>query len=621
MHIKSGSKAIILLIIAIAVSMYQETNAQKRRPAAAKPAVTEVKSVPPEIGYSVSMSKPWTHLLEVEMSVKWEQMPEKAEMKMPVWTPGSYLIREYARHVQDFAVKNSAGTELTWRKTNKNTWQVDTKGATQIVATYRVYANELTVRTNELNDRHGFWNNAATLMFVKDQLAAGANVKVNPYGDWKVATGLPKVDGQNNTFHAPNYDVLYDSPFEVSNFKEVAFQVEGKPHRLIFSGDGNYDGKQTASDVAKIVEQAYKIFGELPYNDYTFIVNLRGGGGLEHLNSTALQFDRFGFKPKTRYQDFLGLVAHEYFHCFNVKRIRPDALGPFDYENENYTRLLWVAEGGTEYYSNLLLRRAGLITDREFLIGKATGIQQLQERPGRFEQSLEDSSFDAWIKYYRPDENAVNNQISYYDKGEIVNMMLDITIRTSSGGVRSLDDVMRTLYNEYYKKGKNYTPADYQKIAETMAGKSLGDFFSKYVRGTIDISYDEIVSGIGLNMKTTGPDANRAYLGADLAEDAAGKLTIRSIPAGSPAYDQGLNSSDQIVAIDGNRASLSFLQSYIGEKKPGDRIRITIFRFDQLREINFTLGTNARMEYQFSRVAEPTEMQKKLYNEYLNADL
>ena len=208
-------------------------------------------------------------------------------------------------------------------------------------------------------------------------------------------------------------------------------------------------------------------------------LTLRGGGGLEHTNSTALQTNRFGFKPDARYKGFLGLVAHEFFHVWNVKSIRPDALGPFDYENENYTRLLWVAEGATAYYESVLLRRAGLITDKEFLNNKTAQIKQLQERPGRFETSLEEASFDAWIKYYRPDENAINNQISYYDKGEIVNMMLDVTIRTASGGAKSLDDVMRYLYYEYAKKGRNYTPSDFQRAAELAAGKSLDDFFAK----------------------------------------------------------------------------------------------------------------------------------------------
>jgi len=613
------AQLVLLLLSVTYLSMYQETPAQ-RKPRPAKTPAAEVKPVPPEVSYAVSMSKPSTHLLEVEMRVKWDKMPDKTELKMPVWTPGSYLVREYSRHVQDFTVKDAAGAGLGWRKINKNTWQVDTKGVRELVASYRVYSNELTVRTNELNDEHAFWNNSALLLFIKGQLQVASTVRVTPFGDWKVATGLPAVAGQTNTFRAENYDVLYDSPFEVSDFTEIKFTVQGKPHRYVITGEGNYDPARLAADTAKIIEESYKIFGELPYDDYTFILNLRGGGGLEHSNSTALQTNRFGFKPDSRYKSFLNLVAHEFFHLWNVKRIRPDALGPFDYENENYTKLLWVAEGATAYYEAVLLRRAGLITDKELLNTKAVQIKQLQERPGRFETSLEEASFDAWIKYYRQDENAVNNQISYYDKGEIVAMMLDITIRTASGGAKSMDDVFRHLYAEYFKKNKNFTPEDFQKAAEMMAGKSLDDFFAKYVRGEAEIDYNGIVNGIGLQFTAKDAAAGRAYIGADLVET-DGRLTIRTIPAGTPAFEQGLNTGDQIVAIDGNRASLTFLNTYIGERKPGDKVTLSIFRHDRLREVPFTLGTDTRKNYEFTKVAAPTDDQKRLYQQYLNAEL
>jgi predicted metalloprotease with PDZ domain len=614
------TKVLLLFIFTLLFSMYQETPAQKKRAKNTKTQVAEVVAVAPEISYTISMSKPWTHLLEVEMRLNWAQMPAKAELKMPVWTPGSYLVREYARHVQDFSAADASGNNLTWEKINKNTWQVDTKAAKQIVAKYRVYANELTVRTNELNDEHAFFNNAALLLFPKDQLKAASTVTVVPFGNWKVATGLPKVEGQTNTFRAENYDVLYDSPFEVSDFKEITFNVQGKPHRYVVTGEGNYDLKKMAADTEKIITEASKIFGDLPYNDYTFIVNLRGGGGLEHLNSTALQWNRFGFTPKARYTGFLNLVAHEFFHLWNVKRIRPDALGPFDYENENYTKLLWVAEGATAYYEGILLRRAGLISEKEFFDARVSLIQQLQDRPGRLETSVEDASFDAWIKYYRPDENAINNQISYYDKGEVVNMMLDVTIRAASNGAKSLDDVMRHLYDEYAKKGRNFTPEDYQKISEMMAGKSLEDFFSKYVRGTEEIDYSGILQGVGLQLKAGANNADKAYIGANLAEE-DGKLLVRSIPADTPAYEQGLNTGDQIVAVDGNRASQAFLTSYIGERKPNDKVKMTIFRFDRLRDIEFTLGGNIRKSYSIVPVENPSDAQKTIYQSYMQAEL
>lgn len=611
---------LLLLAITAIFSMYQETPAQRKKTAEPKIQLSQPQSAAPEIAYTVSMSKPWTHLLEVEMRMKWAGAPNSIELKMPVWTPGSYLVREYARHVQDMSVKSASGSGLAWRKTNKNTWQVDTKGASEIVGSYRVYSNDLTVRTNELNDEHAFWNNAALLLFPKDHLKTASTLTVKPYGNWKIATGLPKITGRTNTFRAESFDVLYDSPFEVSNFNEISFNVRGKPHRLVITGEGNYDLRKIAEDSAKIAEEGYKIFGEFPFEDYTFIVNLRGGGGLEHLNSTALQWNRFGFKPQSRYISFLNLVAHEYFHLWNVKSIRPDVLGPFDYENENYTKLLWVAEGMTAYYEGILLRRAGLITDKEFLDGKASMIEQLQARPGRFETSLEEASMDAWIKYYRQDENAINNQISYYDKGEIVSMMLDISIRTASGGAKSLDDVLRHLYNEYFKKNRNFTPEDFQKTAELRAGKSLDDFFAKYVRGEAEIDFNAIVGGIGLNLAASEPNKARAYIGADMAEE-NGRLTIRSIASNTPAYEQGLNTGDQIVAIDGYRASQSFLQTYIGEKKPNDKVKLTIFRFDKLREVIFALGSDLRKDYGFSTLDNPTADQARLYKGYLNADL
>jgi predicted metalloprotease with PDZ domain len=617
--ILSTKLLLIYTATALIFSMYQETPAQRNKTRTKKTVAASVpKPVAPTIGYTISMSKPWTHLLEVEMRLDWTAMPEKAELKMPVWTPGSYLIREYARHVESFSAKDASGNDLTWRKTNKNTWQIDTKGANEIVARYNVYANELTVRTSELNDEHAFISPAALLLFPKDHLSAPSIVKVVPYGNWKVATGLPKGTNQTNTFRAENYDVLYDSPFEVSDFKEISFDVQGKPHRFVVTGEGNYDLPKIARDTAKIIEAAYKIFGDLPYDDYLFILNTRGGGGLEHLNSTALQFNRFNFT--TRYKDFLNLVAHEFFHLWNVKRIKPDALGPFDYENENYTRLLWFAEGGTAYYESVLLRRADLITADEFTAARETQMLALQNRPGRFETSLEDASFDAWIKYYRPDDNAINNQISYYDKGELVNFLLDVEIRKASNGAKSLDDVMRHLYTEFAKKNKNYSPEDLQKTCELMAGKSLNDFFERYVRGTAEIDYNAILSGIGLRFSTGETENKSAYLGANLRQD-GDKLIVASLPKETPAYEQGLNSGDQIVAVDGNRASQTFLSSYLSEKRPADRIKLTVFRFDALREIEVTLGGRAKQDFQITAIESPSEDNRRLYREFLNAEL
>lgn len=601
----------------------------------------EPKAAPSEISFTVSMPKPHTHLLEVEIRVR--QAPGTAtDLIMPVWTPGSYLIREFQRHVQDFNAATTAGQSLDWIKTNKNTWRVNTTGAREWRVTYRVYANELSVRTNELNSDHAFWNNAALLMYPDGSLNSPSTLQVIAPQPWKVATGLPPVAGQRNTFRADSFDVLYDSPVEVSNFKMISFDVKGVTHRIVIDGEGNYDPEKMRADVKKIVETEIEIMGgEIPYRDYTFILHLRAnaGGGLEHLNSTALGYPRFGFTPdrtevvtsaapaaapQRSYRGFLSLVAHEFFHLWNVKRIRPDALGPFDYTKENYTKLLWVAEGITSYYDTLVLRRAGLLSEQSFLRATARSFQDLQKTPGRLVQSAEESSFDTWIKYYRQDENSINSQISYYDKGAILGLLLDLEIRRRTGGAKSLDDVMRHLYLEFFKKGRNYTPQDFQRSCELMAGSSLDQFFSSYVRGREELDYNGALVAAGLRLDTAGPPEDtmqpepKAYFGADLVQE-EDKLMVRRVYAGSPAYEQGLNAGDQIVALNNMRATKSFFDARLAEKRAGDVITLSIFRFDDLSTVMIKLGQNKEGTYRILPVANPTEQQKRIYQAWLNA--
>jgi predicted metalloprotease with PDZ domain len=581
------------------------------------------RAAQPDITYTVSMPKPHTHLLEVEARIRRTgSSPSQETLVMPVWTPGSYLVREFARHVQDFAATDAAsGRSLEWTKVNKNSWRVTTGNSKDWRATYRVYANELTVRTNELNDRHAFWNNAALLMYPDGFLKTGSKLVVNPPTGWQIATGLPAVAGQTNTFSAESFDVLYDSPVEVGNFKTISFAVKNVPHRIVIEGEGNYNAERLRTDVQKIVEaQVEMMGGEIPYRDYTFILNLNatGGGGLEHLNSTALITTRFSFSP-ANYLDFLSLVSHEFFHLWNVKRIRPDALGPFDYTRENYTKLLWVAEGVTAYYEALHLRRAGLISDKQFLDMLAGTIRDVQTKPGRLVMSAEEASFDAWIKYYRQDENSANSQISYYDKGALLGMLLDVQIRKMSNGARSLDDVMRYLYTEFFKKNRNYGPADFQRASEMMAGGSLDDFFARYVRGREELPYDQILAGVGLRLEA--PSATeRPYLGADLAQD-NDRLVVRRIYSGAPAYEQGINAGDQIVALDGFRVNRDSFNQRIAEKRPGDTARLTIFRTDELRNFEIKIGGIRDASYRPMPVEQPTAEQSRLYQGWLGAPL
>jgi predicted metalloprotease with PDZ domain len=598
-------------------------------------------AAPPEITFTVAMPRPHTHLFDVEVAIKRAANASAPEqLVMPVWTPGSYLVREFERHVQDFNAVDGAGKPLQWEKTHKNTWRVMTDGAREWRATYRVYANELSVRTSELNSSHAFWNNANLLMYLDGSLALPSTVRVLAPDVWKVATGLPAVSGQRNTFRAENFDILYDSPFEASNFKTIVFNVKGIPHRIVIDGEGNYNPERMRRDVQKIVETEADLIGEIPYHDYTFILHLRenGGGGLEHLNSTALGFPRFGFgtgsgnratssgpnataEVDRDYRNFLSLVSHEFFHLWNVKRIRPDALGPFNYTEENYTKLLWVAEGITDYYADVTLRRAGLISEDDYLEGVARAFQGLQNTPGRLVQSAEEASFDAWIKYYRQDENSINSQVSYYDKGAILGLLLDLEIRKRSSGRKSLDDVMRFLYTEYFKKGRNYTPADFQKTAELMAGSSLEEFFARYVRGKDELDYNAALAAAGLELDRgiimrEGKPVERPVLGAELEQD-QDRLMVRNVRAGAAAYEQGLNAGDQIVALDNMRVTRDTLIARLAEKKPGDLINLTIFRFDDLSTLLIKLGARTEGTYSIKALPNPTDLQKQIYRSWL----
>ncbi|MDO1448041.1 PDZ domain-containing protein [Rhodocytophaga aerolata] len=573
----------------------------------------------PQISYTVSMDEPHTHYFDVQMKVSGYKK-QYIDFKMPVWTPGSYLIREYARNVEAFSAKNSKGQALKWEKVNKNTWRVSSNSADEITVNYKVYAFEISVRTPFLDASHGYIQPAAVFMFVKELMATPATVTIKPYKEWnQISTGLSAAATDKFVLKSPNYDVLVDSPIEVGTHKIMEFTVQNIPHRVAMYGEGNYDEKRLLADMKTIVEEVTGIFGEIPYEHYTFIVhNLQsGGGGLEHLNSTTLQTGRWNYGSEAGYSGFLSLVAHEYFHLYNVKRIRPKALGPFDYENENYTTLLWVSEGITSYYDDYLLRRVGLSSPDEYLYTATGNIGTIENAPGNKVQSAAESSFDTWIKYYRPNENSNNTSISYYTKGAILGMLLDLEILNNTQGQKSFDDVLRLLYNEYFKKQKRgFTEAEMQAAVEKVAGKSLNDFFQKYVYGTEPIDYNQYLGYVGLKLINAGEGKNEPYLGANTS-NTNGKLMVTSVMRGTTAYESGLNVNDEILAIDNYRVN-DDLNRIMATKKVGDKINILINRAGILQTLETVVLKNPNISYRMQRVANATPQQEALLAKWLH---
>ena len=549
------------------------------------------------VSYALAMSHPHSHLFEVTVTIDGWTEPH-LELVMPSWTPGSYLIREYARHVRDFAAECD-GRPTPWTKTAKDAWRVTTPPGGRVRASYKVYAHELTVRTPHLDGTHGFVVGTAVFMFVQGRTGEPVSLEVTVPMRWQVATGLEPQSGGSNIFRfrARDYDELVDAPLECGTHRLLAFEVEGTPHRLAVWGKGNEDDAKLVADVQAIVAAERAFFGAFPYRHYTFIVHLASGrGGLEHRNSAVLLADRWGFKPRASYERFLELVAHEYFHAWNVKKIRPAPLGPFDYRRENHTRQLWSVEGVTSYYEKRFTLAAGLYSKERFLERIGEEIAALASQPGRSVQSLEAASFDAWIKQYRPDENSANSSVSYYLKGALVAALLDLEIRAATSRAKCLDDVLKHLWRQATLDDAGFAEPDGFLVAvETVAGGHDGrfrHFFQRFVAGTDPLDYDASLSHAGLALRwkrNNGEDAATGWLGCTARPD--GPTTIvQTVRTDGPAYAAGIYPGDEIVAVDGHRADGSRLAARLSERSVGANVRLTLFRRDELLVVPVALA-------------------------------
>lgn len=583
------------------------------------------------IRFEVSAPNPHEHLLCVRMEIDAVGEEDHVDLSMPVWSPGSYLVREYSRHVQGLRAVDAHGEKRRVRKLDKATWRVDASNCNALVVEYDIFAHDVNVRANHVDDTHGFFTGVATYLYPQGREDEEIELHVVPpegYG-WQVYTGLPRREASQNYFVAPNFDVLFDSPVEMGDYDPLEFEVDGKTHQMIFWGEGNYDREQLRKDLPRVVEANRDIFGGLPYDDYLFITMMSdgAGGGLEHLNSTALIYPRHNFTPGDKpgspedgYINFLGLVCHEHFHVWNVKRIRPANLGPFDYQNENYTRDLWTVEGVTSYYDTLGLLRADVIDANGYLQRLAKRIRLLDRVPGRKLHSLEDSSFDAWIKLYRPDEHTRNSTVSYYLKGELVCLLLDLHIRQNTGGERSLDDVLRHLWEHYYQAdGSGYPEGSYEQIVEEATGVDCGEFFDRFIRSTEDFDWNELLDPVGLELERSASAEQKAWLGLN-TDTREGRVHVNYVPTGSPAHQSGVYAGDEIVAVDGWKVTGDNFSKLIGDHSPGDTVEIHLFRRGELRRYTVELGQTPPDKYCIRTREDASDAQRELLRGWLGSD-
>jgi predicted metalloprotease with PDZ domain len=562
---------------------------------------------PEPIRYTLTFPAPHTHYVDVEAVVPTGRKPE-VDLMMATWTPGSYLMREYSRHVEGVKARSEksgeGGAALSVTKTAKNHWRIATGGAPAVTVTYRVYGREMSVRTNWIESRFALLNGAATYLTLNEPRAKRPHdVRLVLPAAWKITmTGLPAISGGSGAagsgvtggahhYRAEDFDTLVDSPILAGNPAVYEFEVGGKKHYLVNEGEaGVFNGEHAVKDVQRIVQAAVTMWGSAPYEKYVFLNLLtEAGGGLEHRNSTVLMASRWATSTAQRYQNWLGLVSHEFFHAWNVKRLRPVELGPFDYDREVYTPSLWIAEGVTDYYGDVMIRRAGLSDDSELVASVGQLIRTLQTTPGRLVQPVEDASFDAWIRHYRPDENSPNVAISYYTKGAVLGFLLDAKIRKATGGAKSLDDVMR-LALQRYGGAKGYTPREFQATVHEIAGTDFGAWWHDVLDTSKELDYSEALDWYGLRFRPAGDDRlARATLGLTTRID-GGRLLVSQVRRGTPGYDAGFNVDDEIVALGEFRVRADTWAASMDRYQPGQAISVLVARRDQLIRLDATFG-------------------------------
>jgi len=585
---------------------------------------------------------------------------ELQDFKMPVWSPGYYGIGDYSRNVLNFQAQDGAGHALPWEKISKNTWRVVAANAPAVVLNYDVYGATSFAANTYLGEDRAYISPSGVFVHIPEMAQHAVAVSIQLPPNWKqIATGLEPVPGKTNTFSATNFDVLYDCPILIGNQEYLQFDVKGAPHFVAMENvAAAVDRPKMLADLKRMVTAATQLIGDVPYRHYTFLMMGRGNGGIEHLNSASIQFDGNSIGTPNGYLRWLSYVCHEYFHNFNVKRIRPIALGPFNYDMENLTNMLWVSEGLSVYYQDLLLVRAGLMTREQYLDKMQSAMATFENAPGHHYQSATESSWNTWNTGSGIGGDR-NTTISYYNNGAMLGAMLDLKIRDASRNRKSLDDVMRGLYKTYYlQKNRGFTDAEFRKECENAAGADLAEVLS-YASTTADVDYAKYFAYAGIKLVTTAQEAAGAYLGVNThwqeippnAFPAGGRggrgaapemaLVITSVSVGSPAASAGLKAGDQILEVDGVKATPKAINDLLtpvqpgngrggrgqgapqaaqptaSVKKPGEKIKLRISRNGAAQDVEVELGNNVTRTYGLQIADAPTALQSAILKDWL----
>jgi predicted metalloprotease with PDZ domain len=565
------------------------------------------------IRYHVAMPEPGSHELHVTMEIPALPGRESIDVLFPVWAPGSYLVRDFSRHIYDLDLRGQDGQrDIEWQRVDKSRWRISTDGR-PVVLRYRVFAFEISVRTSFLDDARAFLNGTSLFFLVEGETARPCVLRVEAPHGWRVSTALPSVSGQRHTYRAEGYDELVDSPVEIGTHERLAFHLGDAQFEVALQGRTNVDRGRMLAALRAIVRTTGAMFGGFPFDRYLFIIHAlpNRGGGLEHACSTTLDINGFSFEDEKGYQSFAELAAHEFFHTWNVKRIRDRVLGPFDYSQENYTDLLWFHEGFTEYAQALVLLRAGLLSVERYLKDLAEAWGRYSSRPGRSVSPLSQLSYEAWFKQYKPAENHTNRMVSYYDKGRWAGLVLDLQMRLWSGGKHGLPDLFRRLWRRYGARDRGIDATVVRGEAEELTGHSLGGYFSRFIDGTAELPVPALLKKAGIAVAaiahadyerndTTKAARLRAWSGMVFGNGGDEAAVVKNVVPGSPAWRAGITYGDEIVAVDRTKVTAATVGRRLADAVPGQEVLVTFFRKDQLHSARFRMVRNPERRWIFA---------------------
>ena len=566
------------------------------------------------IAYTLAMPRPASHLFEVSIDVEALQAPASVDFQMPKWQPGRYSVADFAQNVQEFSAK-AGGQRLPARKDDDQTWRVDTRGNRSFTVTYKVFGNDLSGTYAQLDVTHGNYNGGEIFMYVAGHKQDPVSLQIRPPAGWRVINGASERANQTS-WRYPNYEILIDNPTEVGpDWTLDEFNVGGKTYRVVVHSRGAEGDLRPnlVRDLEKIVNAEVRMWGPPDFEAYTFLLHFAGDtnshDGMEHLTSAQI-IRPGGLADPGNYARTLDNAAHEFFHAWNVKRLRPAELGPWDWTRPANTEGLWIAEGLTQYYGAMMLRRAGLWSDSELLNDIEGTIDDVENAPGNKLMSAVDASLAAPFidgAAHRQRTNLDNTSVSYYTKGELIGVVLDLSIRGRTNGRRSLDDVLKQMYEEcylkapnasYYLRGRGYTQADFVRILSEVSGTDMSRFYDRYVRGVETLPYDEAFRVAGLRLMKTPAETATAGLNLDNADRQ--NLRLGSLRPSSPAERAGLQEGDILVSIGGVSVTRGNWRSTLDRYRPGDRVTVQFRRFgetlDRVIELSAPVVFNYRLE-------------------------